>query len=85
MKTGKVSLSWMGTRPRLMLADPELIRLVLTERNGHLITAPLDPLVDSLQLGVIALEGEKWAKRRRLITPAFHFEKLKVANLNPFL
>ncbi|KAL5989425.1 hypothetical protein ACLOJK_010316 [Asimina triloba] len=28
-------------------------------------------------MGVSALEGEDWAKRRRMITPAFHLEKLK--------
>ncbi|KAF2304274.1 hypothetical protein GH714_029145 [Hevea brasiliensis] len=74
---GKVSMSWFGTRPRLMLAEPELIRWVLTDKCGHFVKPPLNPLVDLLQLGVSTLEGEKWAKRRKLITPAFHLEKLK--------
>ncbi|KAJ6728102.1 CYTOCHROME P450 FAMILY MEMBER [Salix koriyanagi] len=34
---GKVSLSWMGTRPRLLLADPELMRLVFTDTSGHIV------------------------------------------------
>ncbi|KAK7285732.1 hypothetical protein RJT34_20512 [Clitoria ternatea] len=28
-------------------------------------------------MGIVTLEGENWANRRKLITPAFHFEKLK--------
>ncbi|KAL5786439.1 hypothetical protein ACOSQ2_008831 [Xanthoceras sorbifolium] len=76
-KYGKVSLSWIQTRPRLILADPELSRLVLSDRSGDIVKPPLNPLVDLLQKGVSTLEGEKWAKRRRLIRPAFHLEKLK--------
>ncbi|XP_062022534.1 cytochrome P450 CYP72A616-like [Rosa rugosa] len=74
---GKVSLCWIGTRPRLVIADPEMIKSILADKNGHIIKPPLNPLVNLLQLGVTTLEGEQWAKRRRLISPAFHLEKLK--------
>ncbi|KAK4600445.1 hypothetical protein RGQ29_010192 [Quercus rubra] len=74
---GKVSLGWIETRPRLIIADPELMRLILADKNGDFVKPPLNPLVDLLQLGVSTLEGQRWAKRRRLITPAFHLEKLK--------
>ena len=80
--SGKVSLSWVETRPRLIIGDPELIRLILTDKNGDFVKPPLNPLVDILQLGVSTLEGERWAKRRRVITPAFHLEKLKVPPLH---
>ena len=76
--SGKVSLSWIETRPRLIIGDPELIRLILVDKNGDFVKPPLNPLVHILQLGVTTLEGERWAKRRRVITPAFHLEKLKV-------
>ncbi|KAH9805090.1 cytochrome P450 11 [Citrus sinensis] len=76
-KYGKFSLGWNGTRPRLTAAEPELIRLVLGDKSGHIIKPPLNPLVDLLQKGVSTLEGESWAKRRKLITPAFHLHKLK--------
>jgi cytochrome P450 len=75
---GKVCLSWIETRPRLIIGDPELIRLILADKNGEFVFPPLNPLVKILQQGVATLQGERWAKRRRLITPAFHFEKLKV-------
>ncbi|KAI6684885.1 hypothetical protein NL676_030798 [Syzygium grande] len=76
-KYGKVCLTWIETRPRLIVADPELIKVVLADKNGHFVKPPSNPLLDLLQLGVSTLEGEKWAKRRKLIIPAFHFEKLK--------
>ncbi|KAI9184889.1 hypothetical protein LWI28_002192 [Acer negundo] len=76
-KYGKVSLSWIQSRPRLLLTDPELCRLILSDKSGHFIKPPVNPLVDLLQKGVSTLEGEKWAKRRKLITPAFHLENLK--------
>ena len=28
--------------------------------------------------GLVTLEGEQWAKRRKIINPAFHLEKLNV-------
>ncbi|KAK6278869.1 hypothetical protein POUND7_019136 [Theobroma cacao] len=70
-------MSWKETRPSIIVADTELMKLVLTDKNGHFVKPPVNPLVDLLQLGVSTLEGQKWAKRRRLITPAFHLEKLK--------
>ncbi|KAK4854265.1 hypothetical protein QYF36_021272 [Acer negundo] len=76
-KYGKASLSWIQSRPRVLLADPELSRLILSDKSGHIIKPPVNPLAEILQKGVATLEGEKWAKRRKLITPAFHLENLK--------
>ncbi|XP_057972259.1 cytochrome P450 CYP72A616-like [Malania oleifera] len=74
---GKFCVKWIGTRARLIMADPELIRLALTEKDGRVQKPPQNPLINLLTLGVSSMEGEKWAKRRRLITPAFHHDKLK--------
>ncbi|KAE9449787.1 hypothetical protein C3L33_18312, partial [Rhododendron williamsianum] len=53
------------------------MRSILNDKNGDFQKPPVNPLVDLLTLGVSTLEGEKWAKRRRLITPAFHHHKLQ--------
>ena len=71
-------MCWRDTRPRLIVADSELIRLILTDKKGHFVKPPQNPLVDLLQLGLTTLDGEQWIKRRRLMTPAFHHDKLKV-------
>ncbi|KAF8401075.1 hypothetical protein HHK36_014378 [Tetracentron sinense] len=76
-KYGKISLTWVETTPRLIISDPELIKTILNDKFGHFQKPVLNPLVHLLQLGVSTLEGEKWAKRRKLMAPAFHFEKLK--------
>ncbi|XVF66519.1 hypothetical protein PTKIN_Ptkin10aG0042900 [Pterospermum kingtungense] len=70
-------MSWKETRPNIIVADTELMKLVLTDKNGDFVKPPANPLVSLLQMGVATLEGKKWAKRRRLITPAFHLQKLK--------
>ncbi|KAL5559531.1 hypothetical protein UlMin_035742 [Ulmus minor] len=76
-KYGKVCMSWIETRPRLIIGEAELIRVILADKDGHFVKPPLNPLVDLLQLGLSTLEGDKWAKRRKLIAPAFHLDKLK--------
>lgn len=78
---GNVCFCWFGTMPRLIIAKAELMRLILNDNSGHFKKPPLNPLVDLLTMGLSTLEGEKWAKRRRLITPAFHHEKLQVISL----
>ncbi|XVE65880.1 hypothetical protein DITRI_Ditri08aG0034900 [Diplodiscus trichospermus] len=74
---GRICLSWKETIPNIIVADTELMKLVLADKSGHFVKPPVNPLVALLPRGVSTLEGEKWAKRRRLITPAFHHEKLK--------
>ncbi|KAK8550336.1 hypothetical protein V6N12_039050 [Hibiscus sabdariffa] len=76
-KYGKVSFCWTGTRPRLIIKDPELMKEVLANKQGHFQKPPLNPLLLVLCRGITTLEGEQWSKRRRMINPAFHLEKLK--------
>nr|AGX93060.1 7-deoxyloganic acid 7-hydroxylase-like protein [Tabernaemontana elegans] len=76
---GKNSFMWVGRIPRVHVTDPELIKEVLTkyykfQKNHH----DLDPITKFLLTGIGSLEGEPWAKRRKIINAAFHFEKLKL-------
>lgn len=79
--TGKISMCWTGTRPRLIIMDPEMMIDILYNKLGHYQKPPLNPLILILTRGLTTLEGEQWAKRRRIVNPAFHLERLKV----PFL
>ncbi|MCL7036320.1 hypothetical protein MKW94_019329 [Papaver nudicaule] len=74
---GKVSLTWNGTTPRLIIMDPEMMKEVLSEKTGHFRKPPMNPLILMLAKGLTVLEGEEWSKHRRIINPAFHQEKLK--------
>ncbi|KAK1325330.1 Secologanin synthase [Acorus calamus] len=76
-KYGKKSLVWVGTSPRVVVWEAELVKEVLSNKFGHFQNVPVNPLVKLLAMGVSSLEGESWVRRRRLITPAFHLEKLK--------
>ena len=67
----------MGLKPRVNIMEPELIRDVLSMH-----TVFRKPRVHALgkqpASGLFFLEGEKWAKHRKIINPAFRLEKLKV-------
>ncbi|WOL17034.1 hypothetical protein Cni_G25823 [Canna indica] len=74
---GRTSFTWFGTVPRVTITDPEMVREILSKKFDHFARANLSPLGRWLASGVLSYEGEKWAKHRRILNPAFHAEKLK--------
>ncbi|GAV60863.1 p450 domain-containing protein [Cephalotus follicularis] len=73
---GKNSFMWHGPRARVIIMEPENIKDIFTKISDfHKPNA--NPQGKLLAAGVINLEGEKWEKRRKIINPAFHQEKLK--------
>ena len=74
---GKDSFWWMGPMPRLNITNPEYIKNVFNKLDDF--PKPHgNPLGKLLATGLISYDGEKWAKHRKIINPAFHLEKLKV-------
>ncbi|XP_058765562.1 cytochrome P450 72A68-like [Vicia villosa] len=76
-KHGKNSFIWLGPIPRVILADPELVKEVFNKIYDFQ-KPNSNQLVRILATGLIVHEGEKWSKHRKIINPAFHLEKLKL-------
>lgn len=60
--------------------DPELYKEVMSKPN--IFQKIVDPVSEMLLGGLLILEGDKWAKHRKIVNPAFHIEKLKVIIIN---
>ncbi|KAI3722964.1 hypothetical protein L2E82_34212 [Cichorium intybus] len=75
-KYGKNFITWMGWKPRVTIMDPELIKDVFAKLNDFQKTQS-SPIAKLIVTGLVTYEGDKWAKHRKLINPAFHMEKLK--------
>ncbi|KAF6144642.1 hypothetical protein GIB67_006134 [Kingdonia uniflora] len=74
---GKLSVTWFGTTPRVNIMDPELVREIMSSNFYHFTKAGRPPFTDLLVKGIGHQEGEKWAKHRRIVIPAFRIEKLQ--------
>lgn len=58
--------------------DPDLIKEVMNKNFRFPKPKGDNPLLDLLATGLVYYEGDKWAKHRKLINPAFHLDKLQV-------
>nr|ADU19849.1 putative secologanin synthase [Camptotheca acuminata] len=75
---GKNSFTWIGRMPRVHIMEPDLIKDILANHNDFMKNHhAYNPLTKFLLTGIGSLEGDKWAKHRRIISPSFHLEKLK--------
>nr|QNS30006.1 cytochrome P450 [Nothapodytes nimmoniana] len=76
---GKTFLYWFGPKPRLAIADPDMIREVLVNNTGgSFAKIEFNPLSKLLfGEGLVGLVGEKWAVHRRIINQAFNMERIK--------
>lgn len=76
---GKTFLYWFGSKPRLAISDPDMIKEVLTDTSGSFDKIGFNPL--SRQLfgqGLVGLTGDKWSIHRRITNQAFNMERVKV-------
>ncbi|KAB1216967.1 hypothetical protein CJ030_MR4G016020 [Morella rubra] len=73
---GKNSFVWIGPTPMVNIINPEQLRDIFSRIN-EFQRPKLNPLAKFIATGLPDLEGEKWVKNRKLISPAFSLEKLK--------
>ncbi|KAK9204356.1 hypothetical protein WN943_014614 [Citrus x changshan-huyou] len=74
---GKNTYWWIGPIPMINIMDPDQIKEVFTNINDFQ-KPKTNPLGKILTTRLAIHEGEKWAKHRKIINPAFHQEKLKL-------
>ncbi|KAK3032337.1 hypothetical protein RJ639_035388 [Escallonia herrerae] len=76
---GKTFLYWFGVKPRLTLADPDLIKEVLpNSTSGSFDKLGFNPLSEMLfGQGLAGLKGKKWVVHRKLASQAFNMEIVK--------
>ncbi|CAN7128016.1 cytochrome P450 734A1 [Brassica rapa] len=75
---GATFLVWFGPTSRLTVADPDLIREIFSKSEFY-EKNEAHPLVKQLEGdGLLSLKGEKWAHHRKIISPTFHMENLKL-------
>ncbi|XP_060215856.1 cytochrome P450 CYP749A22-like [Lycium barbarum] len=75
---GRTFLVWHGSQPELVVTDVNLIKEILSNKEGALAQREFDgPLVDLFGNGLPFSEGQKWSKLRKVAEYAFHGQSLK--------
>lgn len=77
---GETFLYWFGPQPRLCITDAEMVKQVLSNKFGfYTKTRPPSGILAILGKGLVFTEGAEWARHRRIVSPAFTMDKLKVS------
>ncbi|KAL3729618.1 hypothetical protein ACJRO7_026707 [Eucalyptus globulus] len=75
-KYGKLCFTWLGPKLELNIMDSDMLKEIFSRINEFEKPHP-KAIGDLLLSGLVSVEGEKWAKHRKISNPAFHYEKLK--------
>ncbi|KAH0763956.1 hypothetical protein KY290_020029 [Solanum tuberosum] len=76
---GSIFVIWFGPTPRVTISDPALIRDIFVLKSDNFEKNESPALVKKLEGdGLLSLKGEKWAHHRKIITPTFYIENLRL-------
>nr|XP_043626422.1 cytochrome P450 CYP72A219-like isoform X1 [Erigeron canadensis] len=74
---GKICFTWLGPKPMVHITEPEMIREILNNYPVFQKSRGGNPLMRILVSGLLDTEAQQWVKHRKIISPAFHVDKLK--------
>ncbi|KAK3127816.1 hypothetical protein QOZ80_7AG0578770 [Eleusine coracana subsp. coracana] len=75
---GRTFVYWTGARPNVCLADVNMVKQVLFDRNGLYPKNLINPHISRLLgKGLVLTDGEEWKRHRKVVHPAFNMDKLK--------
>lgn len=74
---GGTAILLMGFDARIFFTDPKDVEKIVTNRNLDKKSDFYSFLSDWLGDGLLLSHGEKWRKRRKIITKSFHFQILE--------
>lgn len=70
---------WFGSKARLAISDPDMIKEILVSKSGSFGKIRYNPISKTLfGEGLVGQEGEKWVVHRRIANYAFNMERVKV-------
>ncbi|KAI4503820.1 hypothetical protein M0802_001223 [Mischocyttarus mexicanus] len=61
----------------VILVHPEDIKVLMSSKEYRDKSVPYNCIQDWLSTGLLTSKGKKWEKRRKLLTPIFHFNVLE--------
>ncbi|KAK9102510.1 hypothetical protein Sjap_019764 [Stephania japonica] len=77
-KYGSIFLYWHGTKAQLVIAEPELIKEILNNKDGTYLKIQLEEYFKKLLGGgLVTAEGKKWITQRKIANHSFHANSLK--------
>lgn len=77
-KYGRISRFWVFKSVEFLIFDPKVLEIVMSSSTKFMEKSrAYDVLRPWLGEGLLLSSGKKWHKRRKIITPAFHFTILK--------
>ncbi|WVY89931.1 hypothetical protein V8G54_035445 [Vigna mungo] len=76
---GKTVLYWHGSKPKLVLSDPDMLKEILLKTGEWFERIDPNPSVKQFfGQGILVLKGEKWAVHRAIANQAFKIERVKL-------
>ena len=72
----KFAVFWAALKPNFLLFHPDSVEAVLKSTVNIRKNVVYDYLRPFIRDGLITSAGRKWHRRRKMITPSFHFEIL---------